>query len=55
MFTIEKPDGSLRSLADLIEINKVIKRKTYPLPTISGMVQKLEGIMNATSLHLTMG
>ena len=28
MFTIAKPDGSLRSLADLREVNKVIKRKT---------------------------
>jgi hypothetical protein len=26
MFTIAKPDGSLQSLADLREVNKVIKR-----------------------------
>ena len=55
MFTIKKPDGSLRSLADLRELNKVIKRKPYPLPKISDMLQKLEGFMFATSLDLNMG
>ena len=55
MFTISKPDGSLRSLADLREINKVIKRKPYPLPKITDMLQKLEGFMFATSLDLNMG
>ena len=55
MFTIAKPDGSLRSLADLREVNKVIKRKPYPLPKITDMLQKLEGFMFATSLDLNMG
>ena len=55
MFTISKPDGSLRSLADLREINKVIKRKPLPLPKITDMLQKLEGFMYATSLDLNMG
>ena len=55
MFTIAKPDGSLRSLADLREVNKVIKRKPYPLPKITDMLQKLEGFMYATSLDLNMG
>ena len=55
MFTIAKPDGSLRSLADLREVNKVIKRKPYPLPKIADMLQKLEGFMYATSLDLNMG
>ena len=55
MFTISKPDGSLRSLADLREVNKVIKRKPYPMPKISDMLQKLEGFMYATSLDLNMG
>ena len=32
MFTISKPDGSLRSLADLREVNKVIKRKSVLCP-----------------------
>ena len=55
MFTISKPDGSLRSLADLREVNKVIKRKPFPLPKITDMLQKLEGFMYATSLDLNMG
>ena len=55
MFTISKPDGSLRSLADLREVNKVIKRRPYPLPKITDMLQKLEGFMYATSLDLNMG
>jgi hypothetical protein len=37
MFTISKPDGSLRSLADLREVNKVIKRKPYLIRPLSHM------------------
>ena len=55
MFTIPKPDGSLRSLADFRELNKRIKRKPFPLPKISDMLQKLEGFLYATSLDLNMG
>ncbi len=55
MFTILKPDKSLRSLADLRELNKRIKRKPYPLPKINDMLQKLEGFQYATSLDLNMG
>ena len=54
-FTIKKPDNSLRSLANYIELNKQIKRKPYPLPKINDMLQKLEGFMWATSLDLNMG
>jgi transposase InsO family protein len=55
MFTVKKPDGSLRSLADLRELNKRIKRKPYPLPKINDILQKLEGFQFATSLDLNMG
>jgi hypothetical protein len=55
MFTIAKPDGSLWSLADLREVNKVIKRKPYPLPKIADMLLKLRGFVYATSLDLNMG
>jgi hypothetical protein len=41
MFTTLKLDGSLRSLADLREVNKVIKRKPFPLPKITDMLQNL--------------
>jgi hypothetical protein len=54
MFTITKPDGSLRSLADLRGLNKRIKRKPFPIPKINDMLQKLEGFAYATSLDLNM-
>ena len=41
MFTISKPDGTLRSLADFRELNKRIKRKPFPIPKIHDMLQKL--------------
>jgi hypothetical protein len=34
IFTISKVDDSLQSLADLSEVNKVIKRKRFPLPKL---------------------
>ena len=55
MFTVLKPDKSLRSLADLRELNKRIKRKPFPLPKITDMLQKLEGFHFAISLDLNMG
>ena len=55
MFTIKKPDQSIRSLADLRELNKRIKRNPFPLPKISDMLHKLEGFQYATSLDLNMG
>ena len=55
MFTIPKPDKSLRSLADLRELNKRIKRKPFPIPKINDLLQKLEGFYLATSLDLNMG
>jgi hypothetical protein len=42
MFTIVKPDGSLRSLADLRELNTWIIRKPFLLPTINNLLQTLE-------------
>jgi hypothetical protein len=49
MCIIDKSDKNLRSLADLRELNKRIKRKPYDL------LQKLEGFYLATSLDLNMG
>ena len=54
-FTIIKKDGTLRSIADLRELNKRIKRKPFPIPKIQDILQKLEGFMYATSLDLNMG
>ena len=45
MFTISKPDGSLRSLADLRELNTRIRRHPFPIPKIQDMLHKLEGFM----------
>lgn len=54
-FTIYKPDGSLRSIANFIELNKHIRRKPFPIPKISDMLYKLEGFRYATALDLNMG
>ena len=55
MFTISKPDGTLRSLADFRELNKRIKRKPFPIPKIQDMLQKLRGFMWVTAFDLNMG
>jgi hypothetical protein len=55
MFTISKPDKSLRALVDLRELNKRIKRKPFPIPKINDLLQKLQGFCLATSLDLNMG
>lgn len=54
MFTISKPDGSLRSLADLRELNKRIKRKPFPIPKIQDMLHKLRGFQWVTTIYLNM-
>ena len=54
-FTIAKPDGSLKSLTDNREINKLIRRHPFPIPKIQDMLHKLESFMWATSLDLNMG
>ncbi len=42
-FTIPKKDGTLRSIEDLRELNKRIRRKPFPIPKMQDMPQKLEG------------
>jgi hypothetical protein len=54
-FPIPKKDTTLRSIADLRELNKRIKQKPYPIPKIQDMLLKLEGFLYATSLDLNMG
>ena len=53
--TIVKPDGSLRSLADLRELNTQNKWKPFPLPKINDLLQYLKGFHLATLLDLNMG
>jgi hypothetical protein len=56
MFTVAMKDQTLRSIADLIEVNKRIRRKTYPIPRIQELLHKLKGFQHAvTSLDLNMG
>ena len=54
MFTVPKPDSTLRTVADLRELNKRIKRKPFPLHKIQELLQKLQGFQHATSLDLNM-
>ena len=55
-FTIVKKHGvTLRSIADLRELNKRIKRKPYPIPKIQELLLKLQKFKYGTSLDLNMG
>ena len=50
-----KKTGDVRILTDFRELNKVMKRKPYPLPKISDLLQKLQGFKYATAIDLSMG
>jgi hypothetical protein len=54
-FIIPKKDGTVRFISDFRELNKLIKRKPFPLPKIQDLLLKLEGFQYATSLDLNMG
>ena len=54
-FIIPKKDKTVRFINNLIEVNKRIVRKPYPLPKISEMLLKMEGFQWATALDLNMG
>ena len=42
-FIIPKANGTVRWISDLRELNKVIKRKVYPLPMIKDVLTKRKG------------
>ena len=42
-FIIPKKDGSVRLISNLRQLNKVIKRKQYPLPVITDILRKRIG------------
>ena len=46
MFTVTKPDSTLRSIADLRELNKRIRRKPFPIPKIQELLHKLKGLIS---------
>lgn len=54
-FIQPKKTGDVRVLTDFRELNKFIKRKPFPLPKISDLLQKLEGFKYATAIDLSMG
>jgi hypothetical protein len=55
MFTFAKKDQTLRSIADLREVNKRIRRKPSTIPRIQELLHKLKGFQHVTSLDLNMG
>ena len=54
-FILPKKTGDVEVLTDFRILNKYIRRKPYPLPKISDLLQNLEGFTWATALDLSMG
>ncbi|KAL7510025.1 LOW QUALITY PROTEIN: hypothetical protein ACHAXN_008226 [Cyclotella atomus] len=49
-FITPKKDGRVRWVSDLGELNKVVKRKVYPLPIITDILRKRKGYEISASL-----
>ena len=54
-FIQPKKTGDVRILTDFRQLNKHLRRKPFPLPKISDLLQKLEGFSFATAIDLSMG
>ncbi len=53
-FIIPKKDGRVRRISNLRQLNKVIRRKQYPLPIILDILHKRSGYKFFTNLDDTM-
>ena len=54
-FCIPKSNGSIRFITDFRGLNRWLKRKPYPIPVISDLMQSLSNFKYATTIDLNMG
>ena len=54
-FVIPKKTGDVRLITDFRKLNLCIKRKPFPLPKISDILQRMTGFTYATAIDLSMG